>query len=517
MIAAALFAAAVAAQQPPRVEETIDVSLVNVDVIVTDKQGKHVRGLKAEDFVIYEGREKRAITNFSEYTAPDPQEAAEGKPVAVVSRQPRTYLIILDTQNLTPLQRKPLFDALRKVLLTTVADQDQVAVVTLAPRYHVNVQLSRSRKEIAASFEAIEHDVGHRSIDSMDIDNTAREDFFAEMASFQQNLGVGGAITDPGDEEGVKRVVETKRRMHQLRALFSDYAAIEGRKIAILVSDFFNGGKDRQEFFNTYSLLEEIASAASEAAFTLYSIHPRGIDAVLPGEPDRRGGGPTGREAPAGASEYETAAQERNSQNALIEASGGAAFFGPGEMPNVTKQIDDDLSDYYSLAFRRDTKQKDRSANIRVETRDRSLRVRSRHAIRLPGVETSVKDRLLANLFDAAANNDLDVAVEADASNKPGKKVWNVPIEITVDSKQLVAGPDGKMAFTVYVSAADRDGNVAPIVQKRQPIDDPAALPDRLVYDLELELRPAPHVISVGVFDEYGRQSGFARTIVAPP
>jgi hypothetical protein len=43
----------------------INTSLIQIDVTVTDKKGKIVTDLKAEDFEIFENKDKQEITNFS--------------------------------------------------------------------------------------------------------------------------------------------------------------------------------------------------------------------------------------------------------------------------------------------------------------------------------------------------------------------------------------------------------------------------------------------------------------------
>jgi hypothetical protein len=59
--------------QLPRVAgETIEVSLVNLDVVVTDKQGRRVHGLTANDFEVLEDGKPQAITNFSAFVPDDP-------------------------------------------------------------------------------------------------------------------------------------------------------------------------------------------------------------------------------------------------------------------------------------------------------------------------------------------------------------------------------------------------------------------------------------------------------------
>ncbi|HET7436211.1 MAG TPA: hypothetical protein VFN10_15990 [Thermoanaerobaculia bacterium] len=72
-----LFAATAAFAQT---SATIDVSIVNVDVVVTDKRGHRVRNLAADDFEIYENGKRQTITNFAEYTndAPAPFNASAG-------------------------------------------------------------------------------------------------------------------------------------------------------------------------------------------------------------------------------------------------------------------------------------------------------------------------------------------------------------------------------------------------------------------------------------------------------
>src|ERR1041385_713305 len=63
-----LFASAQKQQPPiPAIGASIEVSIVNVDVFVTDKQGQRVRGLTKDDFEIYENGKLQPISNFAEY------------------------------------------------------------------------------------------------------------------------------------------------------------------------------------------------------------------------------------------------------------------------------------------------------------------------------------------------------------------------------------------------------------------------------------------------------------------
>ncbi|MGH9424570.1 MAG: hypothetical protein ACRD3J_31645, partial [Thermoanaerobaculia bacterium] len=71
VIAFAVFASAVSSLAQN--SESIEVRVVNVDVVVRDRAGKPVTGLTKDAFEIYENGQKREITNLYEVTgAPSP-------------------------------------------------------------------------------------------------------------------------------------------------------------------------------------------------------------------------------------------------------------------------------------------------------------------------------------------------------------------------------------------------------------------------------------------------------------
>ncbi|MEM7588006.1 MAG: hypothetical protein AAF560_31750, partial [Acidobacteriota bacterium] len=105
--------------------ESIDVDIVNLDVVVTDKQGKPITGLTREDFTIFEDGEPMELTNFSaiERAAGEAEagedEAAIGDPAAAdLPEQDRPFnlVIFVDNLNMRPENRKALFENLRKTL-----------------------------------------------------------------------------------------------------------------------------------------------------------------------------------------------------------------------------------------------------------------------------------------------------------------------------------------------------------------------------------------------------------------
>src|SRR5687768_16935281 len=94
-----------AQQAMPRANESIDVSIVNVDVFVTDRKGNRVRGLTASDFEILENGRPQPVTNSAEYAreqrrggtvADVPATAPGADDTAAASPQKRTIVLFIE-------------------------------------------------------------------------------------------------------------------------------------------------------------------------------------------------------------------------------------------------------------------------------------------------------------------------------------------------------------------------------------------------------------------------------------
>ena len=66
----------VAQEEPavPPLVENVDVRVINVDVVVTDRKGNPVRGLTIDDFQVFENGRPVKLTNFYEVIS-DPEPA----------------------------------------------------------------------------------------------------------------------------------------------------------------------------------------------------------------------------------------------------------------------------------------------------------------------------------------------------------------------------------------------------------------------------------------------------------
>ena len=110
-----LLAVSAAGQAPPLVE-SIEVRVVSVDVVVTDRAGNPVPNVTKDDFEILEENKPQTITNFAEIRADTTAVTVPNAPPAadVAPPRPRAFLIFFDNGSIQPQVRKPLVDSLQR-------------------------------------------------------------------------------------------------------------------------------------------------------------------------------------------------------------------------------------------------------------------------------------------------------------------------------------------------------------------------------------------------------------------
>ena len=134
--------------EPPRVAGAVETSILELDAVVTDKEGRPVSGLKASDFEVKIGGKRVPIENFyerrtlspgaAEAGAPEPGEptappaAAAATAAAEVRRPPQHLVLFLDRLYLWDKWKSDAaFDALRDVLRRMVVEPgDDAMIVT---------------------------------------------------------------------------------------------------------------------------------------------------------------------------------------------------------------------------------------------------------------------------------------------------------------------------------------------------------------------------------------------------
>ena len=169
ILVTALFLASVTAAtlaDVPAVVDTVEVQLVNVTVLATDRRGHPLLDLDRPDFRVYEDGQLVEVTNFSAPARRGPTTADSRAPsddreeeAASIYRRPSAgvrYVVFWDELHTGPFLRKPLVKQITSVLEARLHPQDLVMVVTFDGRIHVRLPLTRDRNDLRKALRQLE-------------------------------------------------------------------------------------------------------------------------------------------------------------------------------------------------------------------------------------------------------------------------------------------------------------------------------------------------------------------------
>lgn len=528
---------ALGAQEAPRLGATIDVSIANVEVFVTDRDGNRVRGLTRDDFEIYENGVRKEISNFAEYASAAGNErvGVEGgvaaEPEQVVPRQKRTMLIFLEQMRLPKHSADPLVAELKNVVRGTIEPGDAVSIVIWS-RYGgiTQVELTEDMEPIDGMLEEFGKSTLRAQVNDV---NQVREHAAAVREFVAATEAAAGSSSGPGGQSVEATAVmpmlvaygEMKARVAAITSAIHSIAGIEGKKVMLLLTRRL-GDVAGVEYayaadaptpahlrhrFGTERMMQELIDAANAGGVTVYPLYAPGLGHAMPDAGTNL--------RPDGMMEWAILANERVAMREIAAKTGGLTAASTKDVIELLPRIASDVTDYYSLAYRVDATGKDNARDITVKARNRDYVVRARRQFVEKSDETRMRDRLRATLF--RANHESPIRIEAQLGDARGSRnMRTVPLRIRIPISALTVIPQdrGKHAgsFSVHVgTAADLD-ELSDVTRKTQPfeLDEnnlAAAQSGFFTYDLDVKVNAKARYLAVGVFDEVSKEYGLAR------
>jgi VWFA-related protein len=515
-----------------RLGESIEVSIVNVDVFVTDRDGRSVHGLGKDDFEIFEDGKRKAITNFAEYRSePLLGQAAElGVSAAEsqnVARQKRTIILFFDRFTLPRFHSQPLFNAVRSFLREVIGPGDKVTIVSW--RQQVITRLSSSD-----NLEAIKNILGRIEKESSFISAneqtqiTAERDFEQELVDFAAQHGVIvdrlEEATFTGLSAAMRAKFDMRRKLSAINSLISSISAAEGTKVLLLTTHRFSrvAGKEYLRGLNAalgpkslnelqYDMSKEIQSVTKTANANnvrIYSLYPEGLGNVAIGSAELK-------QPLSPVFDQIVLDNELDALHEVSEKTGGTLAWGSANIAKVLPAIRDDFSSYYSLAYRATASGTDRVHKIVVKVKNRTYTVRSRNEYVEKSDVTRMKDRVISNIFGSTTRGTIPVDISLGTARKRENGQRIVPVIVSFPSAALLTVPQKSGhagAFSVYVGWGNALGQVGEITRQTRSFQvppDPKALP--FTYEFDLLVDQKTSLLSIGVMDEVAREYGLAR------
>lgn len=541
-IAAPLFAQRKPAEPDPLPYlEKIDVRIIDVDVVVTDRRGNFVPGLKKEDFEILENGVPKTISNFYEVEGTraknlvagevggqaDPAKPAQ--PEAIPEEMKRRIIFYIDNLSLAPFNRNRVFQQMKEFIRTVMRPGDEAMVATYNRSMKVRVPFTRDAAQVESILDSIARESGLGVANKSEWRQT--EERIRESQSYTEAIGTARTYAASVEHD-------LRQSVSSLNALMSTLAGVEGKKVLVLTSEGFPMQPGREIFqfideisrekqwsntgstmlegmtFDGSSLIQSVAKTANANDITLYTIHAAGL--VGSNEMSAEHARPT--------SSLVANARQTNtteSMQVMAQMTGGVASVNTNNFADAFEKIHRDLESYYSLGYRAGTERVDRQRYLAVRVKNREYRVRARQTFVEKSVYAEMSDRVVANLLYRVKDNDLGILARVAQPVPVDDGLFRVPIDIQIPMQALTLLPQGENAesaggFDVYVVVGNKDNDMSDVARKshqiRVPIGELKNLAGKIyTYTLELLVERGLNRISVGVVDHISNTSGFAR------
>ncbi len=379
-----------AGQNPPPAPQNqqptfkLRVDYVEVDIVVTDRQGNVVRNLKKEDFQVLEDGKSQTISAFTMVDIPIERAdrplfaSAPIEPDVKTNERPfdgRVYVMVIDDLHTRFGRSGRVKAAAKQFIERRLGANDLMAVVHTAGRDDANQEFTSNKKLLLAAVDKTQG----RGLDSATANRTNE---YNRTRDFRQ---AGDPLNDPEDAE---RAFHARTTLDTLRNVAEWFASVRGRRKSILfvseginydITDIIPGsGSNHLGASTVIDATRDAIAAATRSNVSIYGIDPRGLTDLgdesieIQAYPDDTTLGVSGT------SLQNELRLSQDSLRTLSEETGGFAVVNKNDFASAFDRIVSDNSSYYVLAYYPPDPRPGRQHRIQVRLTRPGLTVRAR-------------------------------------------------------------------------------------------------------------------------------------------
>jgi len=508
--------------------ETIEVSVVNLDVYVTDKKGKPLTGLRREDFEVYEDGKPVEISNFSAESggtgaapaasAPSPIPAPPGSAAVSSPEDQRLRLVVfVDDVNLTAANRSRILESVGKFLHKELKPGDEVMLI----RYDQRLEVRRSFTSDVARLDADIAEMLKLPTDLRKYERSLNQAIQELYVSINGGEGFGPIAEASLSNWAGQESAIVWGSLTALDQVIGQLAGLPGRKAILYVSDGLPlvPGLDLFTIFTRASRSPEVSKRTPAMVAQKFDMTPRFRQVTAHASRNRITFYPIEasgtRQDEAVLFESVNLANRQNGLRFLAEDTGGRELFNAADVPAALARMSEDFSTWYSLGYQPRRAGDAAEHKIEVRVKPKGAQVRYRQWYRDKPTSERVAERTLAALRFGAEENPLDVKVEIGPGKNPGETLVRVKVPIAklfLESKE--GSREGRLRL--YVAAAG-DASATPVRQTRLvtvsvPEAEAAAGSAReYTHEISIPLKEGAYSLGIGVRDELAASTSYLK------
>ncbi|HEU4795116.1 MAG TPA: VWA domain-containing protein [Pyrinomonadaceae bacterium] len=441
----------------------ITTNLVQIDAVVTDRRGKHVTDLRADEVEMLEDGKPQTISDFT-YVKVTPRAEAEpakrnepgGAPGPSRPLRPeqvqRTIALVVDDLRMSHDGVRFSKEALKKFLDEQVRPNDMVAIIFTAGGTGALQQFTSNKQQLYAAVDKLKW--------IPRIGNQAQA--FATIKQETLNIAERNMLDDTNELDDLNQMRKDLFAVGTLGALnylINGLSEMPGRKSIVLFSDGFQTFNPSEPSGSSRVLnsLQQLLDHANRASVVINTIDVRGLPTFGLTAADN-----TWNMSPQ---EVEQRLQQRRGMffetqsglNYLAAQTGGLAIRNTNDIPSGVQRIMDDNSGYYLIGYRPDDSTFD-DVKGRTKFHHLSLKVKrsGKYTVRmrtgfygvtdekLKNAQATPQHRLVRALLSPFAATDVQVRLTTLFANDPAQgSVLRSFLHIKGSDLTFVKEPDG--------------------------------------------------------------------------
>ncbi|MDT4953680.1 MAG: hypothetical protein QOJ02_1818 [Acidobacteriota bacterium] len=542
-------------QNPPDEDEVVRVTtnLVQVDVTVTDRDGRQVTDLRPEEFEVFEDGRPQTLSNFS-YIGLDANAAASqpsnktakprdknALPVPPVRLRPdqvrRAFALVVDDFGMDSGSMHFARKALRKFVDEQMQPGDLVAILRTTSGVGALQQFTTDKRQLYAAIDrmrwAPRYGRGLTSFsfggekESLPADGSRSQgedrppaDSLSEIEDFRQEVFKAGALA-------------------ALEYITRGLKEIPGRKAVILLTSGIPVSNVGRTSDRILSGLERLIELANRSSIVYYTLDARGLETLNFTAADP-GGMPwdTGRRLSAMRAD---SFDSQSGMHYLAEQTGGTFFGNNNDLSAGIKRAIEDLKGYYLLAYRPEASTFDpktgrprfhkltvkvKRPGVKVRTRAGFLGVADDKLLTVPKLAVTRRGQLINALNSPFNSGDIEVRLTSLFANNPGRGSYiRSLLRIDAAALKFKETADGWHEAVVDVMAVtfDAGGKVVEEANRTETIRAKGPsyerlLRDGLIYVLNVPVKqPGGYQLRLAVRDATTLLTGSANQFIEVP
>lgn len=520
---AALFVTPAAVAQDPAdaFGEVIDVRVVNLEVVVTEK-GDRVRGLGPEDFIIEVDGKEVPVEYFTEVHGGNAVVSADQDGGAVPALAPgelvsTSYLLFIDNFFSITRDRDLVLGKMMEQL-PNLQPEDRMAIVAYdGKKVEMVSNWSSDTRELKRAMQRATR------LEAFGLQRLAEERSFDTRRLLDRRDQVSGgsllqfAVGLEQEEEQYALLLsqQVQGAVKAASATLRGFANPPGRKVMILLSGGWPNDPTRYVVTNPAraitlndsqvvsgrQLLDPLVETANLLSYSLYPIDVPGIwnrdfdvADLTPEDGELRRNDAALREDEVEFALLDLAAQTGG--KALVDGARSEAF----------RRVVEDTRSYYWLGFTPNWQGDDTDHKVEVRVKNRGQKVRARRGYSDLSRQTEVTLMVESALRFGEAPAAVPLVAEIGRGKRAGWGKREVPLslQIPMDEVTFLPQAQGLVAqLELRVAVLDERGNEAevPVVPLTFLAKGPPSEGAKASYETSLKLRNDPHDIVVSIYD----------------